>query len=114
MRNTLSIALVMALVGCTQPTITKKEYAQRCQETVNLHNTMIGQVQYQGSKDGYDYFRFEPFGSVAHQARVKEGEVALKTRFPYSSDRKNWVVAYPDWAGATNRVIQTGATNTKF
>ena len=46
--------------------------------------------------------------------RVKEGEVALKRRFSYTGDRKNWVVAYPDSAGATNIVIQTGATNTKF
>jgi len=86
----------------------------KCQEAVNLHNTLIGQVQYQGSKDGYDYFLFEPFGSASHKARVKEGEVALKRRFPHTDDRKNWVVAYPDWAGATNLVIQTGATNTKF
>ena len=113
MRVALSVALLLALVGCTPPTITRKEYDQRCQEAINLHNTLIGQVHYQGSKEGYDYFRFEPFGSGSHQARIKEGEVGLKKRFPYSENRKNWVVAFPDWAGTTNLVIQTRGTNTK-
>jgi len=114
MRIPISIALLVVLTGCASPAITKKEYDRRCQEAVDLHNTLIGQVEYQGSKDGYDYFLFEPFGSASHRARVKEGEIALKKRFRHTGDRKSWVVAYPDWAGATNIVIQTGATNTKF
>ena len=111
MRNAFCMTLLFAVIGCTPPTITRKEYDQRCKETVNLTATLTGQVCYQGSKDGYDYFRFEPFGSVAHRARLKQGEVAMKKRFPYTADRNNWVVAYPDWAGATNLVIETGVTN---
>ena len=114
MRNALCIPLLLVVIGCTPPAITRKEYDQKCREAVNFQNTLTGQVYYQGSKDGYDYFRFEPFGSIAHRARLKQGEVALKNQFPYTSDRKNWVVAYPDWGSATNMVIQTGATNTKF
>ena len=105
MRILLSMALLLALAGCTPPAITKAEYDRRCQEAVNLHNTLIGQVHYQGSKDGYDYFRFEPVGSVFHQARVKEGAVRIRQRFPYTDDRKNWVAAYPDRASATNIVL---------
>ena len=114
MRIALCISLLLAVVGCTPPAITRKDYVQKCQQAVNLNATLSGQVYYQGSKQGYDYFPFEPFGSMAHQARVKEGDVALNKRFSYTGDRKNWVVAYPDSAGATNVVIQTGATNTKF
>ena len=114
MRISLCTVLLLVLVGCTPPTITRKEFDQRCQEAVNLQNTLTGQVWYQGSKASYDYFLFEPFGSVSRHARVKEGEVTFLTRFPYTGDRKKWVLAYPDWAGATNIVIQTGATNRKF
>lgn len=114
MRVAFSLSLCLLLVGCAPRTITKAEYDRKCQEAVNLHNTLAGQVHYQGSREGYDYFLFEPFGSLSHQARVKDGEVQLKTRFRYSGDRKNWLVAYPYWADATNIVIQTGATNTKF
>ncbi len=114
MRSALCTSLLLAVIGCTPPAITRKQYDQKCREAVNLQNTLTGQVYYQGFKAGYDYFRFEPFGSPARQARLKEGEVALKRRFPYTSDRKSWVVAYPDWGNVTNTVIQTGATNTKF
>jgi hypothetical protein len=106
--------LLLALVGCSPPTITRKQYDQRYQEAVNLHNTLVGQVHYQGSKDGYDYFCFEPVGAPSRHARIKEGEVGLLQRFSYTQDRKNWNPAPPNWAGATNIVIQTGATNTKF
>jgi hypothetical protein len=37
---------------------------------------------------------------------VKEREVVLKRRFPYSGDLKNWVVAYTDLSGGTNVGIQ--------
>ena len=114
MRSALGITLLLAVIGCTPPAITRKEYDQKCQQAVNFNATLTGQVYYQGSKDGYDYFRFEPLGSVSHSARLKEGEVSLKKRFPFSNDKRNWVVSYPDWSGVTNMVIQTGATNTKF
>ena len=64
------------LVGCT-PTITKKEYDQKCAQAVNMHNTLTGQVYYQGSKEGYDYFLFEPFAALSHHARVKQGDVVV-------------------------------------
>ena len=114
MRIRLWVILLVALAGCSPPTITKKQYDQRYQEAVNLHNTLIGQVHYQGSKDGYDYFYFEPVGAPSRRARTKEGEVPVAKRFPYTEDRKNWNPAPPNWAGATNIVIQSGATNAKF
>jgi hypothetical protein len=110
MRRTVPFVLCLFLVACT-PTITRTEYDQKCREAVNFNNTLTGEVYYQGSKDGYDYFLFEPFGAISHHARVKEGDVALTQRIPYSGDRSKWVVAYPDWPGMTNIVIQTGATN---
>ena len=110
MRRAVPFFLCFFLVAC-MPTITRREYDQKCKESVNLHNTLTGQVYYQGSKDGYDYFLFEPFGAISHHARLKEGDVALKKRIPYSGDRSKWVVAYPDWSGVTNMVIQTDATN---
>jgi len=114
MRTCSWVILLLALVGCSPPTITKKQYDQRYQEAVNLHNTLVGHAHYQGSKEGYDYFCFEPVGAPSRHARIKEGEVALTRRFPYTQDRKNWTPAPPDWAAATNIVIQAGATNTKF
>lgn len=43
------------LVACT-PKITRKEYDQKCKEAVKFQNPLTGQVYYQGSKDGFDYF----------------------------------------------------------
>lgn len=120
---TAPLSLCLLLAGCTPASITKQEYDKRCQEAVNFNNTITGSVYYQGSKDGYDYFRFEPFGFTAHAARVKEGEISLKQRFAYSHDKRNWIVAYPDWSAVTNApafgvgtntgVLSIG-TNTKF
>jgi hypothetical protein len=114
MRIAPLFSLCLLLAGCAPTSITKQEYDRKCQEAVNLHNTLTGFVYYQGSKDGYDYFHFEPFGSMSHSARAKEGEIPLKKRFPFSNDKKVWVVSYPDWSDVTNKVILTGATNTKF
>ncbi len=50
MRIPLAIVLLIALTGCTPPAITKKEYDGMCKKAVNLHNTLAGQVRYQGSK----------------------------------------------------------------
>src|SRR5258708_20645311 len=83
------VVVTVSFSGCAPPAVTKKEYDKMCGEAVNLHNTITGQVFYEGTKDGYDYFLFEPFGLTSHKARVKEGEVALAKRFPYSADRKN-------------------------
>jgi len=114
MQIAFSLSLCLVLVGCAPPSITKQEYDQKCQETVYVHGMTVGIVYYKGSKQGFDYFHFKQEGATGEDARVKEGEVALKRRFPYSRDRKNWVSACPDWSGGPNIVIQPGATNTKF
>ena len=109
-QSLIPFVFCLFLVACT-PTITRKEYDQKCKAAVKFQNTLTGQVYYQGSKDGFDYFLFEPFGVVSHHARAKEGDVALKERFPYSGDRSKWIVAYPEWSGATNITIRAGETN---
>jgi hypothetical protein len=101
MRITALLLISVLLASCTPAVITKQDYQNRCQEAFNLQNTLTGSVYYQGTRDGYDYFQFEPFGSLSHRARVKEGEVFLKKRFPFSTEKKNWVISYPDWSGLT-------------
>jgi hypothetical protein len=110
MRWLALLPFCLFLVGCT-PTITKKEYDKKCAEAVNLQNTLTGNVYYQGSKKGYDYFLFEPSGALSHHVRVRQGEVALTTRVPYTTDKRKWIAAYPDWAGVTNVVFQASETN---
>jgi hypothetical protein len=110
MCGALPFFIVLLLVACT-PTITRKEYDQRCNDAVNLHNTLTGHVYYQGSRNGYDYFLFEPFAALSHQARVKEGEVALKKRIPYDRNRDHWIVTDPDRSWTTHTSIQTDETN---
>jgi hypothetical protein len=104
MRFTALLLISVLLAGCTPALITKQDYDKKCQEVAKLQNTLTGSVYYQGTRDGYDYFRFEPFGSRSHRARVKEGEVFLKKRFPYTTEKKNWFISYPDWSGSTGLV----------
>jgi|SRR6516165_8984364 hypothetical protein len=106
MRTVIFLLFAFVFAGCTS-TITKSQYEQKCKKTVNFQNSLTGQVYYQGSKGGFDYFLFEPFGLFSHHARVREGEVSLKSRFPFDGDRKKWVVAYPDFSWATNVVMPT-------
>src|SRR5262245_21541237 len=110
-RRTVPLLFCFLLAACT-PAITKTEYDKKCKETVNLHATITGQVYYQGSKGGYEYFLFEPNGVISHHARVKEGEVALKKRIPFTEDKSQWTVTFPNLslADITNIVIQTGGT----
>jgi hypothetical protein len=100
---------VLALSGCSS-TITKAVFYQKCDETVNLRNTLTGQVLYRGSKKGYDYFLFQPFGFFSQRARAKEGEVELSRRFPYTADETQWLVVLPDSSLWINVIDWTNST----
>jgi hypothetical protein len=112
MRTLMASLAIGALLcsGCST-TITKAEFDRKCNETVDFRNTVTGQVLYRGSKKGYDYFLFQPFGLFSHRARTKEGEVALRKRFLYTRDESAWLVVVPDRSGWTNFVIQPRGTN---
>ena len=62
MRRAVPFFLCFFLVACT-PTIRRTEYDQKCKESVNLHNTLTGQVYYQGSKTDMTIF------CLSHSAR---------------------------------------------
>jgi hypothetical protein len=101
--------LCLLTTGCTR-TITTKDYDELCRKTVNMQNTITGQVYYQGSKKGYDYFLFAPFGLRSHQECVKTGEVRLANRFTYTRDRTKWTIAYPNWNLSTTNGLRLEPT----
>jgi len=83
--------------GCANR-LTKAEFYSKCGQTVNYNNTITGNVFYQGTKKGYDYFLCSPFLGFSDQVAVAEGEVSLaRERFPFSRKSKDWLVCFPDY-----------------
>lgn len=106
----LLLSACLVLIACT-PVISKKEFDQKSRQAVNYSNTLLGQVFYSGTKDGHDYFSLEPALGVSSRVCVKEGEVAVAKRFPYSRDRSHWILLNPWVESTTNSPVIVNNSN---
>jgi hypothetical protein len=82
-------------LGCASPTITvQKEQIESLSQT-QRSNSAPQVLYYCGTKDGFDYFKIEKVmmhlrSNTGKQYRVKQGDYAIKDRFPFTKERNSW------------------------
>jgi len=99
-RLLLCVLLSVSIAGCDDPKQISKEAL--IEKTHHWKEPKVASWYYVGSKAGWDYFRYDDLG-VSDLYCTQSGQIALPQTFPFTKDRRQWVVM--KWGPAATPTI---------